>query len=456
MNAERHTNADTHPMTSIARMWFPLAFTWLLMAAEGPLLAAIVARKSDAAINLAAWGVAYSIAVIMESPIIMLLSASTKLARNREAYLSLRRFAFALNGGLTAIMLLLLALGAMSWMVRHWVGLPEPIAALSADTLWVMLLWPASIGLRRFYQGLLITAGKTHLIAAGTVLRLATVTLTALAIHAYTDLPGAVLAGIAITAAVVVESVASRVMSDTTVKCLLSGRDIATRKPVKSVPLPLRQIVSFYTPLALTSLIALAVHPAVSFFLGHSVQPVASLAVFPVVTGFIFLFRGTFGLSFQELALSILATHPERLGHVARFAGILAGTATVLLLSVAFTPVGAWWFASVAGLSGELFAVVPVPLRLMAVMPATSVTLSFQRAVLMASGNTHPITAATAVEVAVIVLVLLGSIHFTEMVGATAGALALLTGRLCANLTLVFPVVPALAWIRASAKDKAA
>ena len=48
---------------TIFRLWSPLAATWFMMAAEGPLLAAIVARLSEPRFNLAAYGVALSIAL---------------------------------------------------------------------------------------------------------------------------------------------------------------------------------------------------------------------------------------------------------------------------------------------------------------------------------------------------------------------------------------------------------
>ena len=63
----------------ICTFWLPLAGTWLMMAVEAPYLAAIVARLADPTENLAAFGVALSLAVIIEAPVIMLMSASTAL-----------------------------------------------------------------------------------------------------------------------------------------------------------------------------------------------------------------------------------------------------------------------------------------------------------------------------------------------------------------------------------------
>ena len=48
----------------ILRFWLPLAGTWLMMAVEGPYLAAIMARLPDATVNLAAFGVAFACLII--------------------------------------------------------------------------------------------------------------------------------------------------------------------------------------------------------------------------------------------------------------------------------------------------------------------------------------------------------------------------------------------------------
>ena len=52
-------------------------------------------------------------------------------------------------------------------------------------------------------------------------------------------------------------------------------------------------IVSFYMPLALTSLLAMAVQPMVTFFMfmGQSRYALESLAVLPIVHGLTFIFR---------------------------------------------------------------------------------------------------------------------------------------------------------------------
>ena len=69
------------PLTprEVLSFWTPLAATWLMMAAEGPFLAAVIARLPEPKHNLAAYGIAFSIALLMEAPVIMIMGATTAL-----------------------------------------------------------------------------------------------------------------------------------------------------------------------------------------------------------------------------------------------------------------------------------------------------------------------------------------------------------------------------------------
>jgi hypothetical protein len=81
----------------ILRFWMPLASTWLMMSFEGPFLAALIARLPDPRYNLAAHGVAFAMAIIIEAPVIMMMGAATALVDGRIPYLRLRRFTMVLN-----------------------------------------------------------------------------------------------------------------------------------------------------------------------------------------------------------------------------------------------------------------------------------------------------------------------------------------------------------------------
>lgn len=410
----------------ILLFWAPLAATWLMMAAEGPFLAAVIARLADPKFNLAAHGVAFAFAILVESPVIMLMSAATALVRDGSSYRRMRRFANALNLGTTLALLGLLIPSVYDWVMITAIGLPEDVAQLTYGALWLFLPWPAAIGVRRFLQGVLIRSGRTRLVAYGTVLRLLAMAGVALLLATLTRLPGAWVGAASLSAGVVVEAVASRWMAGPTIRRLVDGGDRSG-----TPELTYRRILRFYYPLALTSLIGLAAHPMLTFFMGRSAAPVESLAVFPVVHALSFIFRAL-GLSYQDASIALIGDRQEHLPELARFAAGLGLAASVGLGLIAFTPLADVWFSGVAGLTTELSALALTPTRILVALPAMSVLLSLQRAILMTGNNTRPITTASVIEIGLIALLFVLFGWKLGMVGVTAAFLSFVLSRVAA------------------------
>jgi progressive ankylosis protein len=422
--------------------WLPLAAQWMMMAAEGPFLAAIIARLGDPTFNLAAYGVAFAFAILVESPVIMLMSASTALVDDAVSYRRLRNFTRALNAGSTGLLVLVLIPPVFDTIMRSALGLPDPVADLVYGALWLLLPWPAAIGYRRFLHGLLIRAGRTRLVAYGTVLRLAAMGSTAAALYALTDMPGAWVGAAALSAGVCMEAVAAGIMAAPVVRRLRA--DVPGSRPGADEAPSYREIGRFYLPLALTSLIGLTVHPLLTFFMGRAPSPVESLAVFPVVHALSFLFRAP-GFSYQEAAIALLGRRCEHIEPLVRFAVVLALLSSAGLALVAFTPAATVWFETISGLPPELARMAIVPTRILVPLPALSVLLALQSAVLVQGRRTRPITIASGLEVVVIagLFAILG--WWLGLIGVTAAMLAFLVGRLVGILYLGRPVNEVLA-----------
>jgi hypothetical protein len=424
--------ATDSPVTyrRIFRLWLPLAATWLMMSVEGPFLAAVIARLDEPTFNLAAYGVAFAFALIVEAPIIMILSAATALVRDYESFRKLRNFSYSLNLGITVVMLLVLWQPVFGWLSEDVLALPAPVAALTHQSLAVLLPWPAAIGYRRFYQGLLIRAELTRRVAYGTAVRVVSMTATALVLYSFFSLPGALVGASALSAGVVLESLATRLMA--------LGIPQAIRRQPAGEHLSYTRIIDFYVPLALTSVISLAVHPMVTFSLGQSRLALESLAVYPVVTSLTFIFR-SMALSYQEVAITLLDGTRENYRRVSRFATMLGTVSTIGLVVMAFTPLAGVWFRHVSGLTEELAQLSILPLRLFSLIPFFSVLLAFQRSILVFGRNTRPITVATVVEVVGIVGLLFLTIRGFELVGVVGAVIALFGGRLLGNTYMMFP-----------------
>jgi hypothetical protein len=415
----------------IARFWAPLAATWLMMAVEGPFIAAVIARQGDAKLNLAAFGVAFALGMVVESPIIMVMSAATALVRDRGTLVALRRFVYLANVVITAVMVVLLLPPVFRWLTSTLLGLAPTVARLTYGATALLLPWPAAIGYRRFYQGVLISRGLTRRVAYGTVVRLSTMAGTALSLLLATGLPGAWVGCAALAAGGLPEAAASRVWAASSIAHFVAIGGGGTQPSM-------RALLAFYLPLALTSVLGLAVNPMVTFFMGHAASPLESLAVLPVVTGLVFVFRSA-ALALQEVGIALLGERCEGLRPLSRFALALGVGTAASLAVVAFTPVGGVWFTSVAGLSAELAAFATVPLCLLALMPGLETMLSFERALLVNARRTRFITTATGIEVAVIAVALGMLVGWAGWVGAVAAATALLLGRLSSITFLLGP-----------------
>ena len=439
--AAEMTTSRPADLRSIFPLWLPMALTWVMMALEGPFLAAVIARLPEPKIQLAAFGVAFACAIIIESPVIMVLSASTALIVGPGSFRRLQRFTLALNIGVTAAMLVLLLTPAFGWFAREWLALPDDVAAGTRKALLILLPWPAAIGYRRFLQGLLIRTGETRRVAYGTMTRLSAMSITGAVTALATPLPGAAIGAAALAAGVSAEAGATRWMARRAVRRFRD--EPASAAAAAAAPdargsdrLTYAGILRFYLPLALTSTIGLAAHPMVTFFMGQAARPLDSLAVLPVIHSLTFLFRSA-GLSFQEVAIALLGESDANQPGVLRFAGGLALAASAGLGLIAFTPLCDVWFGTISGLDAELTRFARLPVRILSALPALSVLLALQRALLVHARRTASITWATAAELAGIGLLLFVTIRFFGAPGAVAAAVAMLGGRALGNTVLL-------------------
>ena len=409
--------------------WGPLALTWLMMALEQPILIAFIARLSEAKLNLAAFGIAGSFAMIIEAPVIMLMSASTALVTGRHSYRKLRRFTDILNLGVTGIQLLVLIPPVFRFIVINLMGVPEEVARLAHIALLIFLPWAASIGYRRFYQGILIRNNLTRRVTYGTLVRL-TVIVTVGVILYSAGVKGAYVGAGAMSLAVFAEAIATRIMASGTLKTILERED------TENGSLGLRKISKFYYPLAITSLLSLGVHPFVTFFLGRSYMAVESLAVLPVVSSLVFIFR-SLGLSYQEVNIALIGNQRQNYRPLRNYAVYMGAAVTILITILAFTPLADLWFVNVSGLSQELADMSYLPLKIMILLPALTVLLNYQRSLLLINRTTGPISAATAIELISIIAILLVCTVFLNMTGVVAASIAFTVGKGISTLYLL-------------------
>jgi hypothetical protein len=317
------------------------------MGIELPLVSAVMARLADPDIHLAAYGgVVFPVALIVEAPIIMLLAASTALAKDHRSYRMLHRFMMVAGGLLTAVHAALAFTPAFDLILVPLLDPPAEVIEPARVGLMIMLPWTWTIAYRRFHQGLLIRFGHSGAVGVGTAVRLATVSSLALAGLALGSLPGVVVATIAIATGVSAEALYTGLRTRGVVRGPLREAD-----PV-APPLDGRGFAEFYVPLALTSLLLLLVQPIGAAAIGRMPAALASLAAWPVVNGLVFLFR-SMGYAYNEVVVALM-DQPGAERALRRFTLLLAAGSLLATVTIAATPLAGLWFGTVSGLRPEL------------------------------------------------------------------------------------------------------
>ncbi|MFQ5594920.1 MAG: hypothetical protein ACE5HA_12315 [Anaerolineae bacterium] len=403
--------------TRIFWFWLPLAAMWLMMAFEQPAIAAVVARLPDPERSLAAIGVTFSLALIVESPIIMLLTAGTALSRGKQSYERLLNFTHILSATLMTLHVVIALTPLFGFIVGGLIGAPAEIIEPSRQAFLLMTPWTPAIAYRRLWQGVLIRFDRTGVVPLTIAARIAASGVVLVSGILTRRLSGASLGGLALSVGVIAAAVASYVFARSTIREHLSSPALG------DAPLPWRDLLEFYVPLALTSFITLVGRPVLTFGLARAPQPLASLAVWPVIMGFIFLAR-SFAFSYQEVVVALLVDGPS-FEKLSRFTMGLALFLSGLFALIVITPAARLWFEKVSGLTPDLVALALTPTMVLVLLPGLDTLLSWQRGLMVHVGRTRAITQAVVLDVVVLVVVMLGVGAVLPLAGATMAAVAL-------------------------------
>jgi hypothetical protein len=438
MSPDDHSAPELNTGT-LLRFWFPLAASWLLMSTETPLVTAVVARLPGSKLHLAAFGVAFSLALMVESPVIPMLTAGNALARDPVSFHLVRRFMLGLCVVLTAAMLLLGFTPLFGLVVLRIIGAPEEIAEIVRPALWMMISWPAAIAYRRFYQGIMIRHGYTRQMSYGTLLRLSTTLIVALLGLFWGRLGGATVAGLALGCAVIAEAVYVGFASRRAVRQVLSSP-----LPQGVEGLTLAEMVRFYLPLLLTSMLALSTTPILNFGMVRSPWPVESLAAWPIVNGQLAIVR-SLGFSMQEVVVALL-DGPSAMRKLRRLMSVLGAGALLAISALAFTSFGSWWLERVFGLSQELTGFAIGALRWALLLPTLATFLSWLRGVIVTRKATGVIARATVANLVALGVGLWVGVQTGWLPGASLAALALTVSSVVESLWLGFSARSIRAW----------
>ena len=390
------------------------------MTIEQPLIAAVVARLAFPTINLAAWGIVFSVAVIIQSPSTMLLAASTTLSKDWDSYHKLRRYMWLIVVALTSLHATLVFTPLYYVLAINLLNLPPEIIQPTRLGLMIMLPWTAGTAYRRFQQGVLIRFDNSRVVIWGSILRVGVDSLLLTAGFFVGGMAGVVVAAGAVIGGVISEAayVGYRV------RPVLEHQLKAA--PLVNPPLTRRAFWNFYAPLALTVLFMLLAQPLIGAGLSRMPSPLESLAVWPVLYGFLLVWQSV-GISYNEAVIALL-DEARAVPRLRRFTRQLIGLTTLGLFLVTVTPAAAIWFSRVAALPPDLADLAQQALWLGLLLPALRILQSWFQGALTYSRHTRGITESVVLALLVTGIILWAGVSWGQATGVYVGVLALTTG----------------------------
>lgn len=368
------------------------------MSMDNSMVAAIVGRMANPEVNLAAHGsIVYPISLMIEAPIICMLSVSLALCTNRRNYQRLLNYCITICAALTVAHLLVAFTPLFHVVVEGMIGAPKETLLYAQRGLRLMLPWTAAIGMRRFYQGIMIYQGRSKLVTIGTFLRMISMGTTLMIGYSFRSvLYGADVAAIALCVGVVVEGTFAVYFGRKCARLYLPS-------PEDTV-ISWKELALFVFPLILTQILSFAWMSIGSAAMSRMPNPIVSLAVWPVVSGLVNILR-SFGMACNETALSLLR-YKDSYKKLLTFTWYVIGASMVLYGLFAFTPIGNIWFETISALSHDLAAVARITILIGFSIPISSGLLYFYQACLLYVKKTRGFLEALVIFLVVIFAVM--------------------------------------------------
>jgi progressive ankylosis protein len=433
---------DPSPTTStvsLRQLWrefIPLSLSDVMMAAGDPLVTTTLAHLPDARTNLAGVGIAKTLAIFFESPIIMLLHASNAVAANPKSRQALWRL-MLIAGGSLSLLLGLLALPIVFDLVgTQFLGIPLPLKATVQQVLLFMVLWPFSIAWRRYFQGLLIHQGNsqanglpsTIVIAQASIARLVTMGIV-LAVGVLLNLSGAILAGSSLIIGVLVE---------TLIITIIAYRSGATVDPPSldksSLPEDLGGMWRFYWPLANTMLVTWGGRALLVGAISRAVDAPIALAAWPAAWGLVIVIANSTRM-LQQIIIKYQGRVADRV--LLNFALSVGGFCSILLLLISTTSIGELVIQGFIGSDRDLIDSIKPVLLICAGIPLLVALQNATQGFLVGAGNTGRVNLATWIGTTVLLWIAWCSVRAGAS-GAIAAALATVVALLIEVSFLLF------------------
>jgi hypothetical protein len=413
-------------MRQMLRFFAPVVATGVLMAFSYTAVMAGLNRTLQPAVAVAAYALAFNLAVVIEAPIVMLRQTVLVLVNTPEDLRLLSRLAAAMALALCGLQALL-AIGPWGmYVLGHWLGIPSALLGPTQVALAGLLPLQILSAIRYVCHGLLLRAKQTHFISLGMGARVLTTTLVIPVLLHWPGL-GSLLASTALVLGMVVETVID------VWRARVAGGTHQTSVG-DAVPLTTVGVVSFLGPLAAMGVVECLAAPVRNAGLARATQPELVLAAFSLTWTIVSMVIPPLQ-NLHQVAV-VFGTESRAWASIRRFFFWVAVVATAIAALLGWSPLGQWILEAVLGASAEIVDAATQNLRWLTPLPALLVVGDFIIGKMLIARRTTVLVAGKLANLGVTALAAVGVGMLARRWGPGVGAVIVLSGAVAEAVVL--------------------
>jgi progressive ankylosis protein len=322
--------------------FIPMGISVLLINLSHVIINGTLARADNQEIILAGYALGMSLLAVSERPAVLLRETCSALVRDRVSFRAVRHVAFYVFGSAVVFGGLVAYTPLGHWIFGGAYGADPVVEREAVHTFYALMFLSIFSGLRCLFQGIIIYKMRTRWLTIGMIFRLAGMLLLS-QYFLHVGVTSAVQGSIIFVFGMFIEASISWLEATKLLK------DMPEKTEDCNITTP-KQVLGFYNPLLFSSLIVVWILPIMNALLGTTERGTLAVASFAVAGSLMNLILGFFTY-FHQIALLFVKSDPDI---VRRFTLMLGFIPSLLLLLIAFTPIGSWMFFHVLGVKGEL------------------------------------------------------------------------------------------------------
>ncbi len=405
------------------KQFIPLSLSDVAMALGDPLTTTTLAHLADSRINLAAVGVAKTIAIFCESPIIMLLHASNALAPTQASRQALWKFTLIASGAMSLLLALTSIPAIFTIVGEGWLGVTPNLSPTVRSVLMITILWPLTIGWRRYFQGLLIHSGQSNAVAQAGMIRLLVVVAILIGGLVF-KFSGAIVAGMSLVWGVIAEAIAVTYLAKK-----LGATKLPEITSTPQLPQDIAGVWKFYAPLGGTMILVWGSRAALLGIVARANDGAISLAAWPAAWGLVLVIANSTRMV-QQIIIRNRKLMPDKL--LITFAITVGIVCSLVLLLISGTPPSTKAIGWFIGNDQELNSRVRPVLLICAIVPLLVSVQNALQGFLVSEGRTWAVNQATWMGA----IMMLGVAYFAVQTSFN-GSIAAATGMIIGGITEV-------------------